>query len=222
MVKLRRGQKLEVRGRNCFVFWIIVSGSAAICTSFADGRRQITGIEMPGDIICGLIDTDEEACWLEALEESRICVLDFSADAMALRQNPDFLTEMFKLTHNRLETAMRHLSTLGRLDSTERVLLFLAQMALRKRRTQHNDAPVRLKMTREDIADYLGLNPETVSRIFSRVKKTGLIKFLSPTEYLVPDMEAIKHRLPVLVDPGGIALNTGGHPHKTPIREVRA
>lgn len=200
----------------------MISGSAAICTSFADGRRQITGIEMPGDTICGLRTSVEEACWLEALEDSRICVLDFTTDAVALRQNPEFMSEMYTLMHHRLEGALRHLSTLGRLDSTERVLLFLAQMAMRMRRTQHNDAPVRLKMTREDIADYLGLNPVTVSRLFSRVKRTGLIKFLSPTEYLVPDMEALKQRLPVLVDPGEPVINKPVYRAKPAIRGVSA
>ena len=113
------------------------------------------------------------------------------------------MAEMSRVIHRRLEIASRHLDTLGRLDATERVLLFLGQMALRSGAKGAANALVRLKMSREDIADYLGLNAETVSRILSRVKKTGLVKFLSPTEYLVPDMAAIARRLPVPIDPGG-------------------
>ena len=61
-----------------------------------------------------------------------------------------------------------------------------------------------LPMSREDIADYLGLNTETVSRILSRIKKTGLIKFLSPTEYVIPDFAALEGRLPVPVPTRGV------------------
>lgn len=82
-------------------------------------------------------------------------------------------------------------------------MLFLAQMAMRVGRGAYNGGPVRLPMSREDIADYLGLNAETVSRIFSRVKKTGLVKFLSPTEYVIPDLNAIARRLPVPIAPSG-------------------
>ena len=57
---------------------------------------------------------------------------------------------------------------------------------------------VSLPMSREDIADFIGLNPETVSRLFGRVKKAGLVIFLSPTEYLVPDIAALERRTPVL------------------------
>lgn len=201
MFTLSRGERLETCREGCLRFWIIVRGTAAVCTTFEDGRRQITGLEMPGDTICGLMAAPETPSWLEALEPTTICQLDFSSNAGNLRTNPEFMMELFGLIHKRLEVTSRHLSTLGRLDSTERVMLFLAQMALR---TQHKPAePVRLPMSREDIADYLGLNAETVSRIFSKIKKSGLVKFLAPTEYVVPDMTAIARRLPVPIEPAG-------------------
>ena len=99
---------------------------------------------------------------------------------------------MFVISHQRLTRSQTHISTLGRLDSRERVLLFLGQMA-----ADSGNGLVRLRMSREDIADYLGLNAETVSRMLSRIKKSGLVKFLSPTEYVVPDIEQIARRLPV-------------------------
>lgn len=199
MFSLARGDRLETCREGCMRFWIVVRGTAAICTTFEDGRRQIMGLEMPGDTICGLVATPDTPSWLEALEPTTICQLDFTSSAQHLRSDPEFMMEMFGLIHSRLEATSRHLSTLGRLDSTERVMLFLAQMAVR---INHKPGePVRLPMSREDIADYLGLNAETVSRIFSKIKKTGLVRFLAPTEYVVPNMDAIARRLPVPIEP---------------------
>lgn len=198
---LARGDRLDTCRDGCMRFWIVIRGTAAVCTTFEDGRRQITGLEMPGDTICGLMTTPDAPSWLEALEPAAICQLDFSATAADLRSNPDFMMELFRLIHRRLEVTSSHLSTLGRLDSTERVMLFLAQMVLRVNRKAGE--PVRLPMSREDIADYLGLNTETVSRIFSKIKKSGLVRFLAPTEYVIPDMAAIARRLPVPIEPAG-------------------
>ncbi|MDJ0824658.1 MAG: Crp/Fnr family transcriptional regulator [Rhodobacter sp.] len=194
-LRLDRGDRLDCRGRGaCLQFWVIVEGTAATCTAFEDGRRQILGLEGPGDVICALMAGTGTQNWLEALSDCRICELDLTPQAKALRHDADFLAATFAVAHRRLAAAQAHISTLGRLDSRERVLLFLAQMADRAGR-----GLVTLHMSREDIADYLGLNAETVSRILSRIKKSGLVKFLSPTEYVVPDMAEIARRLPVPV-----------------------
>ena len=197
-LSLARGDRLEALDGACLRVWIILDGTAGICTTFEDGRRQIVGLESRGDAVCGLMSSVEAGLWLEALEDCLICELDFSGAAQRLRADPDFIASMFAVAHDRLEAVTRHVATLGRLDSTERVILFLAEMA---RRAGHSDTPalVALPMSREDIADYLGLNTETVSRIMSRIKKSGLVKFLSPTEYMVPDFGAIERRLPVPV-----------------------
>lgn len=147
----------------------------------------------------------ENAVWLEALEPSEICELDFSDRADELRQDSAFLSATFGVIHTRLAEATRHLTTLGRLDSTERVTLFLAETA----RRADAPGPVHLPMSRDDIADYLGLNSETVSRIFSKLKKSGLFKFTSPTDFLIPDFAAVERRLPVPVaGPGPEAMAT--------------
>ena len=191
-VTLSRGERLECEGQGCLKFWVILSGSAATCVAFSDGRRQIASIEAPGDTVCGPMAGFGTEHWLEALSETRICEIDLTPRAGELRQNASFMAGMFHMIHTRLEDSLARLSMLGRLDSQERVTLFLAEMAMR-----HGPGPVTLPMSREDIADYLGLNTETVSRLFTRIRKSGLVRFLTPTEYLVPDMAALQRRLPV-------------------------
>nr|WP_318246046.1 Crp/Fnr family transcriptional regulator [Seohaeicola saemankumensis] len=190
---LDRGERLENGDSGtCLKFWVVLRGTAATCTTFADGRRQILSLETPGDIVCGLMAGHSGQIWLEALSACRICELDLTPEAQTLRHDADFLAATFGVIHKRLERSQAHISTLGRLDSRERVLLFLAQMA-----SSTATGLVTLPMSREDIADYLGLNAETVSRILSRFKKSGVVKFLSPTEYVLPDMGEVARRLPV-------------------------
>lgn len=203
--RLDRGERLENAGRGaCMQFWVVADGTAASCIAFADGRRQIVGLEHPGDIICALMAGEGTQSWLEALSPCEVCELDLTPSAETLRDDPAFLAATFAVAHKRLTRSQAHLSTLGRLDSRERVLLFLAEMA-----AQATRPVISLPMSREDIADYLGLNAETVSRILSKIKKSGLVKFLSPTEYVVPDLSEIARRLPVPV-PGNPAAREEG------------
>lgn len=195
---LARGDRIDTRqGDACLRFRVVVSGTAATCTTFADGRRQILGIESPGEVICGAMAGAGTQCWLEALDDCTVCDLDLSATAGHLRTDPEFLAISFRIVHRRLERSQAHLSTLGRLDSRERVLLFLVEMDARHAAEFPASPVVRLPMSREDIADYLGLNSETVSRILTQIRKSGLIKFLNRNEYVLPDKDAIARRLPV-------------------------
>lgn len=193
-VTLARGQRLETAESGCLKFWVIVSGTAATCIAFQDGRRQIAAIETPGQVICGPMAQVGTEVWLEALSDTEICEVDLRHSACALARDSEFMRAMFTVVHTRLENALTLISMLGRLDSRERVLLFLAEMAAR---SGGKNTVTTLPMSREDIADYLGLNTETVSRVFTRIRKSGLVKFITPTEYLIPDMAAVKRRLPV-------------------------
>ncbi len=209
IIDLNRGERIETCTGGCVRFWTVISGTAAISTNLRDGRRQISGIERTGSTICGPMAHEDSPIWLEALEPCRICEIDFSADIGALQDDAGFMQAMFGIIHKRLETANRHLTTLGRLDSIERVTLFLAEMA----EAEPGHGPVHLPMNREEIADYLGLNAETISRIFTKLRKAGLFKFLSPTEFVVADPQAVARRLPVPVAQpphNPIALATDG------------
>ena len=192
---LSRGERLDCGcGTGCMTFWIVLDGLAASCVAFEDGRRQILSLETAGEVVCAPMGQAKRAMWLEALSDCEICVLDLSADAARLRNDPDFLAAIFRLTHDRLAQSEDHVATLGRLDSRERVALFLARAA-----AADPKALVNLAMSREDIADYLGLNAETVRRVLTQLRKSGLVKFLTRSEYVVPDMNALARRLPVPV-----------------------
>lgn len=201
MTTLRRGERLSVGDGACRRIWVIVSGTAAMCTGLADGRRQIVGLETPGEVICGLMSAPGSESWVEALNECVICELSLEGVDGPLCQHPDLVAELFHLIHARLEACSAHLVTLGRLDSHERVSLFLLELARRTGRQVADGVQVDLPMTREDIADFLGLNAETVSRLFTRLKKRGLVRFMTRSAYLIPDMAALERRIPTQLRP---------------------
>ena len=193
---LRRGERLS--SKSCFTLWTVLDGLVALCTTLSDGRRQIVCLSLAGDVACPVAGSDGAEIWIEALTPSDLCEQDLGSGAGSiLEQDAALGTELFRIAHNQVKCMSAHLITLGRLDGMERVCLFLADMAWRAGRQTPGGWHVRLPLSREDIADYLGLNPETVSRIFSRVKKARLATFLSPTEYLVPDIEALQERAPL-------------------------
>lgn len=194
MHPLERGQSLQCPEASCLRFWIVVKGYAATCTYFRDGRRQILSIEEPGAAICGPMAPEDSEQRVEALNDCVICEIDLTARAAELRDDAAFLTDVSRMLHDRLEKSAVHVAMLGRLDSFERVTFFLADLAVRQAR---RGLPATLPMSREDIADFLGLNTDSVSRILTRIRKSGLIRFVSPTEYFVPDSAALARRLPV-------------------------
>lgn len=204
--ELRRGERVECRDSGCLKFWSIIQGTAGICTVLADGRRQIIALPGMGDLVCGLLADGGNPHWLEALDTCEICEIDFTPCAETLARDPAFMHMMMDLMHAQLVRNSQHLVTLGRLDSTERVIFFLAQRAHQPCAPDGASAPVQLPMSREDMADYLGLNAETVSRILTKLKKSGLIKFLNPSEFYVPNMAALRRRLPLPMLEGDAAV----------------
>lgn len=194
---LKRGEHISFDAATQSKAWIVISGTIALCTTLADGRRQIVGLELVGDIFGTLNAGHGADSWIEALAESRLCAIDLSAHRVS-QANADQLDALLAQLRSHLSALALHVITLGRLDSMERICLFLADMARRSGQGDNGRLRVSLPMSREDIADYLGLNPETVSRLFGRIKKAGAVIFLSPTEYLVPDISALEKRIPIV------------------------
>ncbi|PRY23234.1 CRP-like cAMP-binding protein [Aliiruegeria haliotis] len=220
---MKRGRRLDsCESDTCMKFWVVVHGTAATCTAFEDGRRQIVGLETAGETICSLMAGPGTQNWLEALSDCIVCEIDLSGNARELQGDPEFLATTFHVVHRRLERTQNHITTLGRLDSVERVTLFLAEMAIRSGATRAKPQLVTLPMSREDIADYLGLNAETVSRILSRLKKSRMVKFLSPSEFIVPDLGELERRLPVEIPEPAMFRPAAVRPGPGTVHEVRA
>ncbi len=171
----------------------VLSGVASLCAGLPDGRRQILCLATPGQVIYphGL---EGREVWVEALVPTCLCELPVVASNAGAGPHADLL---LRASHEFLAVTVEHLLELGRLDGTERVTAFLLDMARRLGRREGRAVHVQLPLNREDIADYLGLKAETVSRILGRIKRSGLVVFLSPTEFEVPDLDNLAARSPI-------------------------
>jgi len=207
---LERGERAPPGDSHRLLVHTLHSGLAALCTGVADGRRQIVALAAAGDTLCacsGLV----QACWIEALVPSVLCVVDLAADeAASLRRDNTLLNALLRVNHERLESALTRLVVLGSLDGAERACAFLAELTRRLGVREGSLWRVPLPLTRQDIADYLGLKPETVSRILGRIKRDGLVRFASRGEFVVPDLAALDARSPMPPRPAARCPLEGG------------
>ena len=142
-----------------------------------DGREQITGYHMGGDIV-GLDGIGEErhGCDAIALEDSEVCALPFAKLDELSRHEPTLRRNLFRLISRDLCRGQDMMLLLGSMRAEERLASFLLDLARRYRSLGYSASELALRMTREEIASYLGLKLETVSRVFSRLQQEGLIQ----------------------------------------------
>jgi CRP-like cAMP-binding protein len=189
--RLQRGDRLPIlSARHTLRFRVVRAGLVANAAATPDGRRQILCLGGPDEVICPIAPAGVPS-WTEALSAALVCEVDLGARAEDLATDPDFNATLFEIMAGGLERAGMQILALGRFDGTTRVARFLADMTDRLGETRDGVRHLTLPMTREDIADTLGLNAETVSRILSRIRKAGVAQFSSPTALIVPDVRAL-------------------------------
>jgi CRP/FNR family transcriptional regulator len=188
--KLEANQALIEEGSPKRRVFTLTSGMMRLSLMLPDGRRQITGFLMPGDYL-GLSDDDVYSQTAEAVVPSVLCGFA-TADMDRLMERYGRLKDRLHLmTRRALRQARESQMILGRLAPSEKVASFLLVMSARASEHGLPESPVHLPMTRTDIADYLGLTIETVSRTFTKLKTQGLIRLPDPHAVEIVD----KHRL---------------------------
>lgn len=170
VLSVPRGQVFIEEQGPASAFFNVTGGTAKLTRTLPDGRQQITGFARSGDFL-GLAASDSFAFGAEAIEPLGVC-------RFPRRRMETLLSRMPHLEHRLLEAACRDLATaqsamllLGRKTATERVASFLRDWAGDHRPGDE----IALPMTRGEIADYLGLTIETVSRILSRLRRDEVI-----------------------------------------------
>jgi CRP/FNR family transcriptional regulator, nitrogen fixation regulation protein len=165
-----RNAEIYGEGEPADYLYKVVSGTVRTYKVLADGRRQIGSFYLPGDIF-GLESGDEHTFSAEAITDSKILVIKRSAlNALAERDN-DVARQLWSLTGRELHRVQDHILLLIK-TAQERVVGFLLEMA--ERRSSGN--AVELPMSRQDIADYLGLTIETVSRTLTSLENAAAIE----------------------------------------------
>jgi CRP/FNR family transcriptional regulator, anaerobic regulatory protein len=175
--RVRKRDTLFWPGDSFTALYAIRLGTFKTVVLTEDGREQIMGYHMAGEII-GLdgIGNDRYASQAVALEDSEVFVLPFDLldelahNVTALRRN------LYRFISNNICRGHNMMLMLGSMRAEERLGLFLLNLAQRFQTLGYSSNEFVLRMTRDEIASYLGLKLETVSRLFSRLQEEGLIQ----------------------------------------------
>ncbi|MEZ5843922.1 MAG: Crp/Fnr family transcriptional regulator [Hyphomicrobiaceae bacterium] len=175
----------------------VVSGVVKLEKGSADGRQQIVGLLFAPDFL-GRAFAKRNPYFAIAATDVRLCTFPHSGFESLLRSHPDLEHRLFENTLSELDSAREWMFLLGRKSAAEKVASFLYLIAKRQPHVgcAHSDdaTHIDLPLTRSDIADFLGLTIETVSRQVTRLKADGVIRLLSGREIVVPDIEALAAR----------------------------
>ena len=177
IVPYHRGQEICGQGRSVEHWYFLISGAARRCAIRSDGRRQIVDLLLPGDFF-GLAFGDQSDATIEAVAENTV-VASYPRPRIEVlaESDPKIARELWDIAFKALSRMETQLLILGRITALEKVGSFLLEMSARL--SNGDTERVALPISRYDIADYLGVSVETVSRALSHLKQRGAIKLLS-------------------------------------------
>lgn len=178
----RRGQIVCYEGDDVEAVYHVAVGTLRLSKLLADGRRQVTGFLIAGDFL-GLMDDVDYACTAEAVEDTMLCRVERRAFERLTERFPTLERQLRLRAMHALAETQAHMLLLGQRSPREKLANFLLRLHQRLGGREASDETLRLPMKRADIADFLGLTIETVSRTFTAMRQEGLISL--PESHLV-------------------------------------
>lgn len=191
MQRLEPGDCIVHEGDPAKRVFMLTYGSLKIYALLGDGRRQVTGFMFPGDFL-GISLEGEYAFTVEAVQSAELWWFSREAFDRFIEANPPVERELYRMAAQELAAAQRQMILLGRKSAAERLASFFLDLLARQERV--HGAPQRafhLPMSRLDIADYLGLTKETISRMLSDLRSRGLIRLEQLDRVEVLDREGL-------------------------------
>lgn len=186
--RLEAGAQLIQEGEPADDVFTLTEGMLKLYKLMPDGRRQITGFMVPGDFI-GLAYGRSYVYSAEAVTVSAACRFRRVALLQKMEEHPELEHRLLSQASNELAAAQAQMLLLGRKSARERLASFL--LGLAERRGQASGEALPLPMSRSDIADFLGLTIETVSRVFTALKKERLIELPDKHSVVLRDLAAL-------------------------------
>lgn len=172
----------------------VVSGIATLSQTMEDGRTQMVGLLLPSDFI-GRPGRNEAPFDVVAVSDLTVCCFRKKPFEELMASTPSIGSRLLEMTLDELDSAREWMLVLGRKTAREKIASLLAILA--RRDASLNKIPASsgmsldLPLTREAMADYLGLTLETVSRQISALKKAGIITLEGKRHVIIPDIEAL-------------------------------
>jgi CRP/FNR family transcriptional regulator len=175
--KIKKGTTLFSNGEKFTSLYAIRTGFFKTCLASEDGRDQVTGFQMAGEII-GLdgIENDQHSCDAIALEDAEVCVMPFDRIEEISREVTALQHHVHKIMSREIVREHGVMLLLGSMRAEERLAAFLLNLVQRLHSRGFSQTELVLRMTREEIGSYLGLKLETVSRTFSKFVDDGIVE----------------------------------------------
>jgi CRP/FNR family transcriptional regulator len=175
--RIKRGDTLFTNGEKFSALYAIRTGFFKTCLATEDGRDQVTGFQMAGEII-GLdgIVNDQHTCDAVALEDAEVCVMPFDRIEEISREVTALQHHVHKIMSREIVREHGVMLLLGSMRAEERLAAFLLNLVQRLHARGFSQSELVLRMTREEIGSYLGLKLETVSRTFSKFVEDGIVE----------------------------------------------
>lgn len=193
--RVKRGEHLFRAADALQSLHAIRSGSFKTYVLHEDGREQVTGFFMAGEILgMDAISFDAHSSHAVALEDSEVCEIPFSRLEQAAREIPALQRQLHRLMSQEIVRNHGVMLLLGAMRAEERVLALLLNLSQRYLARGYSAEQFTLRMTREEIGSYLGLKLETVSRVLSKLQEEGLLTVHNKRVYL-NDLPALRRLL---------------------------
>lgn len=195
-VRLKPGQRFMQEGDPADYFFTVTFGTARLLKMLPNGRQQITSFADIGDFL-GLAVASRYNCAAEAVDELQVCRFSRAALGGLMQDHPAIEARLLEYATHELALAQEQMLLLGRKTAPERVASFLLARAIRSEHfiaggTRPHAVRVTLPMSRVDIADYLGLRIETVSRAMTQLRIGGTIELVTNADIIIRDLAALQ------------------------------
>lgn len=200
--RVRAGQHIYRAGNPFHFLYAIRSGFFKAYALDNEGREQINGFHMGGEIM-GLdaIGEDTHTCHAIALEDSEVCEIPFGSLENLIREVPPLQNQFHKIMSREIAKDHHVMKLLGGMTAEQRLVVFLLNLSSRFQAIGFSPTEIHLRMSREEIGNYLGLKLETVSRTLSKLQADTLIR-IDRRQIVIQDLDRLKR----LID-----LDTCGH-----------
>jgi len=175
--RVKRGTSLFRNGDPFVNLYAIRTGFFKTCIASEDGRDQVTGFQMAGEVV-GLdgIVNDRHTCDAIALEDADVCLLPFDRIEELSTEIHGLQRHVHKIMSREIVREHGVMLLLGSMRAEERLAAFLLNLVQRLHARGFSQSELVLRMTREEIGSYLGLKLETVSRTFSKFVEEGIVE----------------------------------------------
>jgi CRP-like cAMP-binding protein len=188
---IRSNEPLFCEGDKATNVYEVLEGVLCCYKIFADGRRQVISFAFPGDLV-GFGHGNEYRFDCDAISEARVSVIPQTSLLRAVAERPELGERLLQLATSEVASMQDHSFLLGRKSAIEKISSFLLSLAKRANEGEGDSTRFQLPMTRADIADFLGLTVETVSRTMTKLRLKKIIDLPNPATFVVNDMAALR------------------------------